>query len=89
MPEIGLILRIVIWMFGAIVVIASTVFLVVDAMDKAESIQARWPWTTEVLDAKSRICGAASNRRGSTNWRWIRIANNGITGGIPDPRDCL
>ena len=49
---IGLILRIVVWVFAAIVIFGAAAFLAVEAMDKAESIQKRAPWIPKILERR-------------------------------------
>jgi len=46
------ILRVVVWLFAVIVVIGAIGFLVIDAMDKVESIQKRVPWITKILERR-------------------------------------
>jgi hypothetical protein len=52
---VRVILSIVIWLFAAIVVIGAVVFLVLDAMDKVESIQKRAPWITKILERRGAL----------------------------------
>lgn len=44
-----MILSIVVWLFGAIVILGGLGFLVLDAMDKIESIDRRAPWIPKIL----------------------------------------
>jgi len=46
------ILRVVVWLSAVIVVIGAIVFLVIDAMDKVESIQKRAPWILKILERR-------------------------------------
>jgi hypothetical protein len=50
--EIGLVIRVVVWIFAALVVVGATVFLVSEAMDKVESIQKRAPWIPKILERR-------------------------------------
>lgn len=45
----GLISRVIVWLFVAIVFLGVTAFLVIEAMDKVESIQKRAPWIPRIL----------------------------------------
>ncbi len=49
---IGLFLSVVIWIFAAVVVIGAAAFLVIDAMDKVESIETRAPWIPKLLERR-------------------------------------
>lgn len=49
----GMIVRVVIWLFGALVVTGAAAFVVLDAMDKVESIQKRVPWVSRILERRS------------------------------------
>jgi hypothetical protein len=51
--SLGLILRGIVWVFAGIVILAATVFLVIEAMDKVESIQKRAPWIPKILERRS------------------------------------
>lgn len=48
-----LILSVAIWCFAAVVVIGGMGFVVLDAMDKVESIQRRAPWITKILERRN------------------------------------
>ncbi|MFZ1005556.1 MAG: hypothetical protein WAN65_01885 [Candidatus Sulfotelmatobacter sp.] len=50
-----MILSIVVLLFAAIVVLGAIGFLVLDAMDKVESIQKRAPWITKILERRSAL----------------------------------
>lgn len=50
-----MILSIVVLLFAAIVVLGALGFLVLDAMDKVESIQKRAPWITKILERRSAL----------------------------------
>jgi hypothetical protein len=51
----GVILSIVLWLFGAIVVLGGLVFLVLDALDRIESIERRAPWIPKILARRSAL----------------------------------
>jgi hypothetical protein len=40
---------VIVWLFAAIVILSAAAFLVIEAMDKAESIQKRVPWIPKIL----------------------------------------
>lgn len=48
-----MIVSIVVWLFAVIVVIGAIGFLVLDAMDKVESIQKRAPWVSKILERRA------------------------------------
>jgi hypothetical protein len=50
--EVRVILRVVVWLFAVIVVIGAISFLVIDAMDKVESIRKRAPWIPRILERR-------------------------------------
>jgi hypothetical protein len=52
---VRVILSIVLLLFAAIVVLGAIGFLVLDAMDKVESIQKRAPWITKILERRSAL----------------------------------
>jgi hypothetical protein len=49
------ILSVVVWLFAAIVVLGGIGFLILDAMDKVESIQKRAPWITKILERRGAL----------------------------------
>lgn len=49
------ILSVVVWLFAVIVVLGGIGFLVLDAMDKVESIQKRAPWITKILERRGAL----------------------------------
>jgi hypothetical protein len=51
--SVGLIVRLAFWLFAAIVILGSAVFLVIDVMDKVESLKAKVPWIPKVLERRS------------------------------------
>ncbi len=53
--SMGLIVKIVVWLFAAIVIAGAAGFLVLEAMDEVESIQKRAPWTTKILERRSAL----------------------------------
>lgn len=50
--SLGVVLSTVIWIFAAVVVTGSVGFLVIDAMDKVESIKKRVPWIPKILERR-------------------------------------
>jgi len=52
-PRVGAVIGLFFWLFACVVVIASIGLLVLDAMDKVESIQRRLPWLPKVLERRS------------------------------------
>jgi len=45
--------RVILWLLAAIVIFGAICFLVLDAMDKVESIKKRVPWIDKILDKRS------------------------------------
>jgi len=54
---VRVILSITVWLFAAIVVIGGIAFVVIDAMDKVESVRKRIPWIDKVLERRSAMVG--------------------------------
>jgi hypothetical protein len=48
-------LSIAVWLFGAIVLLGGSGFVILDAMDKVESIKTRAPWITKILERRSAL----------------------------------
>jgi len=52
---VRVVLSVAVWLFAAIVVIGAAGFLVLDAMDKVESIRKRAPWIIKILKRRSAL----------------------------------
>jgi len=52
-----MVIRVILWLFAAIVVAGAICFVVLDAMDKVESIQKRAPWIKKFLERRSSLVG--------------------------------
>jgi hypothetical protein len=50
-----MVLSVVVWLFAAIVVVGAAGFVVLDAMDKVESIRKRAPWITKILKRRGAL----------------------------------
>jgi hypothetical protein len=48
-----LVLRFGVWIFAALVILAAAVFLVIEAMDKVDSLRKRAPWIPRILERRS------------------------------------
>jgi hypothetical protein len=53
--RVRVIVSVVLWLFAAIVAIGGIGFVILDAMDKVESIQTRAPWITKILEWRGAI----------------------------------
>jgi hypothetical protein len=50
--SIGLSVRLAFWLFAAIVIVGAAGFLVIDVMDKVESLKAKAPWIPKILERR-------------------------------------
>jgi hypothetical protein len=55
--SIGLIVRLAFWLFAAIVIVGAAGFLVIDVMDKVESLKAKAPWIPKILERRDSFVG--------------------------------
>jgi hypothetical protein len=53
--SVGLIVKLCFWLFAAIVISIAVLFIVIEMLDKVESLKEKVPWITKILEKRSAL----------------------------------